>query len=131
KRSPLLVRRRKVLSALQWLKLNHRDYEQVLIDHKALNDYDEEGIPVVIYHRPIASESGNQPSSAMPLYNEEERGTEYGPCPYSVHGLTTTKFSELTPTKRKDIAIQWLTEGGGALGVGRGATPLSLYDNPS
>jgi hypothetical protein len=131
KRSPLLVRRKKVLQALEWLKLNNRDYEEVLIDHEALASYDEEGIPVVVYHRPIPSVQGNQPGLAMPLYNEEERGSEYGPCPYSVHGLSTTKFSDLTPTKRKDIALQWLTEGGGALGVGRGANPLSLYDNPT
>ncbi|EAU82081.2 hypothetical protein CC1G_09683 [Coprinopsis cinerea okayama7 len=131
KRSPLLVRRRKVLAALEWLKLNHTEYEEILIDNNALEGYEEEGIPVVVYHRPVAAEVGNQPGLAKPVYEEEERGTEYGPCPYSVHGLTTTKFSDLTPTKRKDIAIQWLTDGGGALGVGRGSSPLSLYDNPS
>jgi len=44
----LLVRRNKVAKALEWLKLNHRDYADLKISHKNLESYPEDSPPVVI-----------------------------------------------------------------------------------
>jgi len=48
RRIPLLVRRNKVAKALEWLKLNHRDYADLEISHKNLESYPEDSPPVVI-----------------------------------------------------------------------------------
>lgn len=45
---PLLVRRKKVAAALEWLKLNHSDYYDLEISYKNLDDYPEDVPPVVI-----------------------------------------------------------------------------------
>jgi hypothetical protein len=47
-RIPLLVRRNKVAKALEWLKLNHKDYADLEISYKNLESYPEDSPPVVI-----------------------------------------------------------------------------------
>jgi hypothetical protein len=47
-RTPMLVRRSKVSLALEWLKLNHVDYHDLVIDRETLNSYPESGIPVEV-----------------------------------------------------------------------------------
>jgi hypothetical protein len=50
-RTPLLVRRRKICNALEWLKLNHVDYYDLDISYENLEKYPENGSPVVIAYR--------------------------------------------------------------------------------
>lgn len=45
-RTPLLVRRKKVTAALEWLKLNHLDYLDLNISYENLKKYPEDGLPV-------------------------------------------------------------------------------------
>jgi hypothetical protein len=47
-RCPLLVRRKKVTTALEWLKLNHKDYYDLEISYDILKTYPENNIPVVV-----------------------------------------------------------------------------------
>jgi hypothetical protein len=47
-RTPLLVRRKRVSAALEWLKLNHIDYYDLDISYKNLEQYPDHGIPVVV-----------------------------------------------------------------------------------
>ena len=47
-RTPLLVRRKKVSDALEWLKLNHADYHDLDISQDNLKEYPENGPPVVV-----------------------------------------------------------------------------------
>jgi hypothetical protein len=56
KRTPLLVRRKKVTVALEWLKLNHIGYADLEISYKNLEDYPEDGPPVVIDYRHSSGE---------------------------------------------------------------------------
>ena len=51
KRTPLLVRRNKVATALNWLKVNHLDYFDLEISKRNLEQYPEHGIPVVVDYR--------------------------------------------------------------------------------
>ncbi|KAJ7300452.1 hypothetical protein DFH08DRAFT_919268 [Mycena albidolilacea] len=44
-RTPMFVRRQRVKDALDWLKLNHRDYTALEISIANLNDLPEAGIP--------------------------------------------------------------------------------------
>ena len=47
-RTPLLVRRKKVGTALNWLKLNHCDYFDLEISEQNLNEYPDNDIPVTV-----------------------------------------------------------------------------------
>ncbi|KAI1786956.1 hypothetical protein LXA43DRAFT_897009, partial [Ganoderma leucocontextum] len=51
KRTPFIVRLRFVLAALEWLCLNHVDYQGVQIDHDRLAEYDDNAIPVHVIYR--------------------------------------------------------------------------------
>ncbi|KAF7776711.1 hypothetical protein Agabi119p4_5104 [Agaricus bisporus var. burnettii] len=53
KKTPMLVRKRKIREALEWLKLNHIDYVDLKISETNLNIYLDEGLPVVVEHCPF------------------------------------------------------------------------------
>ncbi|PPQ75316.1 hypothetical protein CVT24_006993, partial [Panaeolus cyanescens] len=132
KRTPVLVRRAKIKEALEWLILNHKDYASVQIDHNELEKYDEEGIPVAVIHKNMDVSEGNVLATAKSVFdNEDEIGSETGPCPYTVHGLTAEKFSTMTSTQRKGAALQHLAKGGHFLAVGHDPKPQSMYNNPA
>ncbi|TFK58008.1 hypothetical protein BDN72DRAFT_782628, partial [Pluteus cervinus] len=40
-RTPLLVRRNKVIQALKWLKINHKDYADIVISQNNIDEYPE------------------------------------------------------------------------------------------
>ena len=131
KRTPMLVRRNVVKDALEWLKLNHVDYEDLNISFENLNDYPLVGVPVNIEYSKSDPESGNKFASAMSVYdNEFEEGTTDGPCPFTVHGLTGPEFENMSIDKLKARALQHLVEKGSALGISHDSKPQSMYDNP-
>ena len=131
KRTPMLVRRNKVAEALEWLKLNHSDYASLKISKENLDTYEEEGIPVVINYKRSNINDGNKIPSAMSKHDmEEEEGTEDGPCPFTVHGLTGPEYSKMTWQTLKIKALQHLESQGKTLKVGHDTTPQSMYDNP-
>ncbi|KAH9858945.1 hypothetical protein C2E23DRAFT_746242, partial [Lenzites betulinus] len=50
-RTPFIVRHRVVLAALRWLKLNHVQYQNVLISTTNMMQYEDDSPPVYIIHR--------------------------------------------------------------------------------
>ena len=86
KRTPLLVHRRKVCSALEWLKLNHVDYYDLDISYDNLKEYPENGCPVVVAYRHAETNKNAESTSAFD--QDYEDGTEDGPCPFVVNGIT-------------------------------------------
>ena len=95
KRTPMFVQRNKVANALEWLKLNHSDYASLKISRENLDTYEEEGIPVIIDYQKTNITKGNKIPSAMSKHDmENEEGTEDGPCPFTVHGLTGPEHQE-------------------------------------
>lgn len=48
KQTPILVHHNKVLNALEWLKLNYCDYEDLIISKENLASYPLDGVPVKI-----------------------------------------------------------------------------------
>ena len=127
-RTPLLVRRNKVATALNWLKLNHADYYDIEISQKNLGDYPESDIPVFVdYYQSFSNK--NSESTAV-HDNEEEDGTESGQCPFVVHGLTGDEYSSKSIKAIKAIALKHLTSGGKVLAIGHAKEPESIYNNP-
>ena len=51
KKLPLLVRRNQVGKALEWLKLNHVDYQDLEISYENLERYPEDTPPVSVEYR--------------------------------------------------------------------------------
>jgi hypothetical protein len=131
KRTPMLVRRNVVKDALDWLKLNHVDYEDLHISSENLNEYPLAGVPVNIEFSKSDPDTGNKIASAMSVYdNEFEDGTTDGPCPFTVHGLTGPEFENMSMDRLKARALQHLAERGSTLGISHDSKPQSMYDNP-
>ncbi|KAF4617978.1 hypothetical protein D9613_013011 [Agrocybe pediades] len=117
-RTPLLVRRNRVSEALEWLKVNHADYEDLNISKENLDSYFLSGVPVIVNFRKVASDSSNKIASAMSKFdNELEEGTTSGECPFTVHGLTGAEYENLSVDALKARALRHLDEGGIALGI--------------
>jgi len=127
-RTPLLVRRNKVANALEWLKLNHVDYFDLEISQKNLDTYPEDGPSVVVDYR--QSETNKDPEATSLHDNDDEDGTEEGPCPFTVHGLAGEEFSTKSIKEIKSLALQHLTSEGKVLGIGHAEQPESIYANP-
>ena len=128
KRTPLLVRRNMVATALNWLKLNHRDYFDLEISQENLDQYPENGIPVVVGYR--CSES-NEILEATSVHGQDGlEGTTEGACPFVVHGLTEDELLRMKTKDLKSAALQHLMNGKFVLGIGQASTPESLYNNP-
>ncbi|KAJ7029808.1 hypothetical protein C8F04DRAFT_962425 [Mycena alexandri] len=115
-RTPMLVRRNKVADALAWLKINHRDYCDLVISEEHLRSYDLAGVPVVVDYKRTELDDGNKLPSELSVHDSEnDEGTEIGPCPFTVHGLA---------------ALDHLMTEEKTLGIGHSAQPESMYDNP-
>ncbi|KAJ2913599.1 hypothetical protein MD484_g6811, partial [Candolleomyces efflorescens] len=131
KRTPVLVRRNKVRDALEWLKLNHVNYSDLNIDYKTLDTYPMEGVPVEVMHQE-QHDDRNVPATAQSKFDDEtEIGTESGPCPFTVHGLTGDRYEKMTTQQRKAAALRHLKNSGDFLAIGHDPNPQSMYENPS
>lgn len=130
-RTPVLVRRKRVQDALEWLKLNHKDYADLEIDYETLNAYPLESVPIGLLRRDTWSEGGNILAAAKSVFdNDVEEGTTSGMCPYAVSGLTAEQHGSLTTTQRKAIGLLNLKNGGSSLAVGHDSVPQSMWNNP-
>ena len=127
-RIPLLVRRNKVAKALEWLKLNHRDYADLEISHKNLESYPEDSPPVVINYR---HSTANKIPEATSVHDMElEHGTEEGMCPFTVHTLTSEEYDTTSSETLKAMAAKHLDDGGKVLAIGHSKEPQSIWRNP-
>ena len=128
-RTPLLVRRKKISEALEWLKLNHLDYSDLDISYKNLAGYPENGPPVIVAYR--HADRNKDPESTSAYDNAEEDGTESGECPFVVNGITGDNLEIRSSTTLKARAAKHLKEDGkGALAISHADTPQSIYNNP-
>jgi len=129
KRTPLLVRRRKVCSALEWLKLNHVDYYDLDISYKNLKEYPENGSPVVVAYR--HAKTNKNPESTSAFDQDYEDGVEDGPCPFVVNGITGEDLEINNPKALIARATKHLMQdNGGVLAISHDETPQSIYHNP-
>ncbi|TFK52745.1 hypothetical protein OE88DRAFT_1594521, partial [Heliocybe sulcata] len=127
KRTPLLVSHKRVSTALEWLKLNHSDYEDLNISYNNLREYQDNMPPVVMGYHP---QHGSKENLGMSLHHNDEEGTESGPCPLTVHGVTGSQLTTKSIKALKAIAMKHLTSSGKVLAVGHAENPESIYNNP-
>ena len=70
KPTPLLVCRKQISKALEWLKLNHSDYFDIGISQQNLSLYPLSDVPVVIDYRQSII---NKEQEATSVHDNEER----------------------------------------------------------
>lgn len=133
RRTPFLIRRDKVALALDWLKLNHRDYADVVVSQDNLDSYVDNDIPVHVKHHKTQSADLNKVPLATSIHDRhEDEGTDEGPCTFVVHGITGTQYSSRRYDEQKAVALAHLQNvNGSTLIVGQAEKPVSMYDNPN
>ena len=129
KRTPLLVRRKKVADALKWLKLNHVDYANLEISYEELNRYPENEPPASIHYQHSLSNKVEEGTSVFD--NAPDDGVEEGDCPFVVHGLTGDQLTVKSTSALKGIALCHWNSRGAALAISHDPSPQSIYNNPS
>jgi hypothetical protein len=127
-RTPFLVRHKKVRAALDWLKLNHKDYYDLEISQRNLDKYPEDKPPVIVEY--LESFSNKPPESQAVNDHDDDEGTEYGKCSFVVQGLTGDEYSKKSTKALKAIALKHLTSNNKILAIGHNANPESIYSNP-
>ena len=128
-RTPLLVRRKKVANALEWLKLNHVDYADLDISFEELNRYLEHEPPVSIHYQHSLTNKVEEGTSVFD--DAPDDGIEQGDCPFVVHGLTGDQLTTKSASALKGIALRHWNSRGAALAISHDALPQSMYNNPS
>ena len=128
KRTPFLVRRNNVKSALEWLILNHSDYENVTISSNNLNEYPEDMPPVSIEYKAMTHNKNPESTSMHDM--DDEDGTEEGDCAFTVHGLTGQELTIMTTNAVKVKALHHLNSQGKFLAIGHSEQPESIWHNP-
>jgi len=117
-----------VINALEWLKLNHRDYTDIEISEDNLKQYSEMEIPVSIVYR--ESSTNKVPEGVSKHDLEADHGVMEGECSFSVHGLTGESIDTMSSEALKAAALKHLNIGGSMLVVGHSSEPESIYNNP-
>ena len=126
--TPLLIRRKNVADALEWLKLNHSDYTDLDISYDELKRYPENAPPVSIHYQHSLTNKVEEGTSVFD--DAPDDGVEDGVCPFVVHGLTGDQLTTKTTSTLKGIALRHWNNHGGALAISHDASPQSIYNNP-
>jgi hypothetical protein len=128
RRSPFLIRKRKVLDALHWLKLNHSSYRDITVTPTNLDLYSEGAMPVSYIFEQTDGILVQEaiPTHDAPLHDVDEAD---GTCPFAVHGLQEVAFDQMTLEQKKQQAVQQLRDHR-SLGVGHSPDPTTTYNSP-
>ena len=126
--TPFLVRHNKVRDALEWLILNHDDYQYVTISLQNLDGYPEDMPPVSIEYKPMTHNKTPEGTSVHDM--DDEDGTEEGDCAFTVHGLTGEQLEVMTANAIKAKALQHLNSHGKFLAISHNEHPESIWNNP-
>ena len=113
---------------MEWLILNHSDYEDVRISNKNLNEYPEDMPPVSIEYKQMQHNKTPEGTSVHDM--EVEDGTEEGDCAFTVHGLSGHDLTVMSTNAIKVKALQHLNSQGKVLAVGHAKEPESIWHNP-
>jgi len=117
-----------VARALEWLKLNHKDYLDLEISYKNLASYPEDLPPVVINYRHSTTNKIPEATSVHDM--ELEHGTTEGMCPFRVHTLTSEDYETANSETLKAMAAKHLDDGGKVVAIGHFKEPQSIWKNP-
>jgi hypothetical protein len=126
RRTPFLIRHNHVMQALEWLKLNHSDYEDIQISEKNLTQYPEDMPPVAVMFKQMDHNKTPEGTSVFDM--DEEDGTADGECSFTVHGLTGDQLDTMSINTLKAKALQHLNKGSKFLAIGHNDQPESLLN---
>ncbi|RDX51841.1 hypothetical protein OH76DRAFT_1346286, partial [Lentinus brumalis] len=127
RRTPFLVRLHVVLAALRWLQLNSAAYADIRISMENLATYADNEPPVGIIYRRTGPAA---PDESLAVYEaSNERSVDEGDCVFTVHGLSSSEFVNMTYEAKLATAIRHFDTGGRALAYGHDQQPESMYHN--
>ncbi|KAF4582627.1 hypothetical protein EYR40_002550 [Pleurotus pulmonarius] len=111
------------LSKLKAVKFLVRANKMV-VNEENLAQYNDDVAPVTIQYK--VTESAK--ASGTPAVNdmEEEDGTEEGPCPFVMHGLTGAQMEEMSNNALKTLALQYFSQSGRVLAIGQAPNKVAL-----
>ncbi|KNZ74669.1 hypothetical protein J132_06424, partial [Termitomyces sp. J132] len=115
---PPLVCRNAVKRALEWLKLNHIGYLDIIIPDDNLNHYPVE----IVYCKSLDLAETADPASHSV---EDKKGVDDGICPFVVHCISGNKMTTKSTHELKGIVVCHWQSNGKALGIGHSAQPKS------
>lgn len=125
--TPLLVRCKRVLEALEWLKLNHHDYADLGILYSNLKEYPEHVPPVVVDYQHKHSNKYFEMTSVHDM--ESEDGTRTGICPLTFHGITSEQYLNASTEILKAVTMLHLTNVQKFIAIGHAEYPESIWKN--
>ncbi|KAJ3889852.1 hypothetical protein GG344DRAFT_50865, partial [Lentinula edodes] len=131
-KTPLLVRRSKIIAALQWLKLHNPLYADLDLDqvYTTAAQYPEYGIPIPLKSiiRTCSNSDGSSYTQQSNLESFNDNVTPFG-MPSST--VIDADHIDSTYKMRKLNALQQLKEGSQPfIKFPSGSIPLSTYNNP-
>ncbi|KAJ6532899.1 hypothetical protein DFH09DRAFT_828609, partial [Mycena vulgaris] len=140
KRTPFLVRRGRILRALDWLKAHNPLYSDITIDLAALAEYpaDDDGcVPFPVqYQSPNdtirgqnATYTGHRIDTTEAIF--AEHSDTDGQIPISLSGTFDVDNTETSLNERKIQALRRLKAGGSFVKSSTTAETLSTRDNPN
>ncbi|KAJ7091510.1 hypothetical protein B0H15DRAFT_755345, partial [Mycena belliarum] len=140
KRTPFLVRRGRILRALNWLKANNPLYSDITIDLVALAEYpaDDDGcVPFPVQRQTTSDTIGGQNATytGHGIDTTEaifaEQANVDGPIPLSLSGTFDVDNTEVALNTRKIEALRRLKAGGSFVKSSTTAETLSTRNNPN
>jgi hypothetical protein len=117
-----------VIAALEWLRLNHADYENIQISQENVMQYEKKMPPVSVKYQERVTNKVAEGTSVFD--QEQEEGTVEDDCAFMVHGLTGENLNSMTPTALKAVALRHLNSGGKMLAVGHSDKFQFMCNNP-
>ncbi|KAJ3749722.1 hypothetical protein EV360DRAFT_56892, partial [Lentinula raphanica] len=127
KRALLLVRHNVVAPALNWLIVNHADYDDVTYSPENLSQYSEHIPPVAVEF--FLKESNRNAEGVSQHDNLEDDGIQGDECVFTVHGIVGDSLKNMTTQQLMGIAAQHLDNEGKFLRITHSSTPESLWNN--
>ncbi|KZT55302.1 hypothetical protein CALCODRAFT_437395, partial [Calocera cornea HHB12733] len=123
---PLVVRRRKVMAALMWLKANNPLYSDVRIDETALNGLQEEDI--LPYH--IEHQTPDPVAESLTSWYDAYAGADLAAAE-GAGGDSSDVTGDASLSELRAAAVRHLRQkGGGFLQVPHGPHPMNTFYSP-
>ena len=121
------MRQKVVANALEWLKVNHKDYADLHCAYDELEKYPEDIAPVIVEYQ--YSQINKVEEGTSTFDQTVDDSVENGECPFIVHGIMGELLATKIVAALKGLALRHWNNAGGALSVSHAADAQSIYHN--